>query len=252
MSLTTRLRAGRRHLVHRTGKRLLRWLGEVQGRHSAIATTPVIPNDAFDWVPLLEGSWQTIRAELDRVLEHPEDIPAFHQISPDQSRISKGDNWKTYGLFVMGQPVEDDCAQCPQTAALLTALPGLQNAWFSILAPHYHIPPHRGPTRALVRCHLALRVPQDRERCWLRVDDQVCLWREGEVLLFDDTYEHEVHNDTDERRVVLFIDVDRPMDRFGTWLNRSLLRLMQGSHYIKEPLRNLAAWKAAREGPADR
>src|SRR5690606_34295917 len=152
----------------------------------------------------LEAAWPAIRAEFDRVWTHPEDIPAFHQISPDQARISTGDNWKTYALYIFGQPVARNCAECPQTAAILAALPGLLNAWFSILAPGYHIPPHRGPTRALVRCHLGLRVPAARERCWIRVDDQVCQWREGECLLFDDTYEHEVRNDTPDYRAVLF------------------------------------------------
>ena len=131
---------------------------------------------------------------------------------------------------------------CPQTAALLARLPGLQNAWFSILAPHYHIPPHRGPTRAVVRAHLALKVPAQAQDCWIRVADERYSWREGEVVLFDDTYEHEVRNDTDETRVVLFIDVLRPMDRVGGWVNGALLALLRSSTYVKTPLRNLQQW----------
>ena len=41
--------------------------------------------------------------------QHPEDIPSFHQIAPDQARISKGTHWKTYALFIFGQPVADNC-----------------------------------------------------------------------------------------------------------------------------------------------
>lgn len=228
--------------MHSAGKRLLRGVNEFQARHSLIPSSPFLPADTFAWVAALEAATPAIRAEFDRVWLQPEDIPAFHQISPDQARISKGSSWKTYALAIFGQPVRENCAQCPDTAAVLAALPGLQNAWFSILAPGYHIPPHRGPTRALVRAHLGLRVPAARERCWIRVDHARYAWREGECVLFDDTYEHEVRNDTGEYRAVLFLDIDRPMDRLGRCFNRGLLRLMQATHYVKDPLRNLAEW----------
>ena len=240
-----------RALVHRLGKAFLRAITDFQGRHSLIPSSPVLPSETFDWSPRLAAGTDKIRREFDAIWQHPEDIPAFHQISPDQARISKGTSWKTYGLYIFGQPVADNCRACPHTAALLASLPGLLNAWFSILAPGYHIPAHRGPTRAMVRCHLGLRVPVDYRRCWIRVDQEILNWREGELLLFDDTYEHEVRNDTDEFRAVLFIDIDRPMDRVGTWFNQFVLSLMQTTHYVQDPLRNLADWNrrvAARRG----
>ena len=238
-----------RRLVIQSGKHLLRKVGELQARHSRVPVTPVLPNEAFPWVADLEAQWRQIRAELDGVLVRPDEIPAFHQISPDQHRISKGDNWKTFAFYVFGNRVDDNCARCPATAALLDRLPDLQNAWFSILAPRYHIPPHRGPTRAVIRCHLGLIVPSDRERCWLRVDREICHWQEGRCLVFDDTYEHEVKNDTDEVRVVLFLDFDRPMDAFGRLFNRLLIAAIRGSAYVKDPLKNLAEWNARRARP---
>lgn len=234
----------KRDLVHRMGKRFLRSIAEFQGRHSLIPTTPSLAGATFDWVPQLEAATPLIREEFEHVWLHPEDIPAFHQISPDQARISKGTSWKTYALYIFAQPITENCSVCPQTAAALAHLPGLVNAWFSILAPGYHIPPHRGPTRALVRCHLGLRVPAVADQCWIRVDDEIHHWREGECLLFDDTYEHEVRNNTTEYRAVLFLDIDRPMDRLGTRFNRAILRLMQATHYVKDPLKNLAEWNA--------
>lgn len=241
----------RRKLVIRSGKHFLRWLGRFQARHSRVPATPVLSNEIFDWVPMLETATPQIQQELEGVLRKPEDIPAFHQLSPDQKKISKEDNWKTFALNVFGQPVSENCAQCPETASVIAAIPGVQNAFFSILAPQYHIPPHKGPTRALIRCHLALVVPRDADQCWLRVDDERCHWREGEVLLFDDTYEHEVYNNTDEQRVVLFMDIDRPMNWLGSFVNGALLRLLKMSTYVKTPMRNLARWnrdKAAEKG----
>ncbi|MEM7220280.1 MAG: aspartyl/asparaginyl beta-hydroxylase domain-containing protein [Pseudomonadota bacterium] len=231
-----------RRLVVNAGKHFLRALGEFQARHSLVATTPFLPREQFPWADQFEAEWRKVRDELDGVLTRPQDIPAFHQLSPDQARISKGDNWKTYPFYVFGKRLDDNCAVCPQTTALLEGLPGLQNAWFSILAPRYHIPPHKGPTRGVVRVHLALRVPEDREACWIRVDDERYAWREGEIVMFDDTYEHEVRNDTDDRRAVLFIDVERPMDRLGGFVNRALLALVRSSTYVSKPLANLREW----------
>ena len=94
----------------------------------------------------------------------------------------------------------------------------------------------------MVRAHLGLIVPKDRERLWIRVDDQILHWDEGKVILFDDSYEHEVRNDTDELRAVLFIDIDRPMDKVGTAVNKLLFSLIKASPYVKQPLKNLANW----------
>ena len=232
----------RRGMVHRIGKKFLSFIRDYQGRHSRISTEAILPNELFAWVSDLETMTPHIREEFERVWRRPDDIPSFHEISPDQARISAGNYWKTYAFYVFGHQIATNCLACPRTTAALANVPGIQNAWFSILAPGYHIPPHRGPTRALVRCHLGLRVPAQASDCWIRVSDQRCHWHEGQCLVFDDTYEHEVHNETQEYRAVLFIDFDRPMDWLGTYLNRGILWLMQGTHYVKDPLRNLSAW----------
>lgn len=93
-----------------------------------------------------------------------------------------------------------------------------------------------------MRAHLGLIVPKDRDKLWIRVDDQILHWDEGKVILFDDSYEHEVRNDTDELRAVLFLDVDRPMDKVGTVVNKLLFSLIKASPYVKQPLKNLANW----------
>jgi len=231
-----------RRLAVKVGKHFLRWMGDFQARHSLVSTDPVIPTAGFGWVPELEASWRDIRAELEALLTAPDDIPCFHQISPDQSRISKGNDWKTFGFFMYGHRVDENCRRCPKTTAALERLPGMRSAMFSILAPGYHIPAHRGPTRGVIRAHLGLIVPREADKVWIRVGDRIIHWAEGKVVLFDDFYDHEVRNDTNERRAVLFIDVERPMDRIGTLVNRAILRLIGASTYVKRPLQNLAAW----------
>ncbi|MBT0728199.1 aspartyl/asparaginyl beta-hydroxylase domain-containing protein [Rosenbergiella australiborealis] len=225
------------------GKKILRWSGEFEARHSLIPSTPKIDNQYFPWVTELENTFPQIREELLELLKYPEKIPAFHQISPDQQRISKGSSWKTFGMYVFGERIDENCRLCPHTDAALAAIPNMRTAMFSILQPHYHIVPHRGPSRAVVRVHLGLIVPKDQpEKLWIRVDNQRLHWEEGKVIIFDDFYEHEVRNDTDELRAVLFIDVDRPMDKLGTWVNKLLFALIKASPYVKQPLKNLAKW----------
>ena len=90
-------------------------------------------------------------------------------------------------------------------------IPGMTTAMFSILSPRKHILDHRGPYKGVLRYHLGLIVPEDAERCRIRVGEDVRHWEEGKSMIFDDTFNHEVWNDTDETRVVLFVDVLRPL-----------------------------------------
>ena len=224
------------------GRRFLLWNNKFQSDHSLIPTTPKIDNETFDWVSTLEDNWLDIRRELDFLLKNPHKIPSFHQISPDQKRISTGDNWKTFGLYVYGERVEENCRLCPETDRIISSIPSIRTAMFSILQPNFHIVPHKGPTRAVVRAHLGLIVPEPKEKLWIRVDDQYLHWEEGKVICFDDSYEHEVRNDTEQLRAVLFLDVERPMDKTGTILNRMLFSAIKASPYIKKPLKNIKKW----------
>ncbi len=233
-----------RSLVHQCGKQLLRYCGEFQGNHSLLPCTPFIENSYFKCTKDLEENWGQIYNEFKYVWRNPSEIPSFHEISPDQKRISKGKKWKTFALFIFGNEVEENCNLCPDTTKILRGINGLQNAWFSILAPGYKIPPHRGPTRALIRCHLGLLIPSDKQSCWIRVDRQKKHWEAGSCMFFDDTFEHEVENNTEEYRAVLFVDLDRPMDRVGSIFNKFLLTVIQSSHYVKDPLKNLKKWNA--------
>ena len=234
--------ATKRKLIHIIGKRFLRLIANVQNQCSIVPTSPFLPNETFSWISALEDHFPKIKKEFDEVWKDPSKIPAFHQMSPDQARISKEDYWKTYAFFIFGNAVIENCSKCIQTAEVLNKIPNLQNAWFSILAPKYHIPPHRGPTKALIRCHLGLKVPGDVNSCWIRVDNEVRGWSEGQCILFDDTFEHEVQNDTSEYRAVLFIDVERPMNRIGQLINTLVLNMMKATRYVKDPLSNIKKW----------
>src|SRR5262249_44531107 len=129
------LRQARRRAVKRNGRRLINALARFVSRQGLVADQPVYDAGDFPFLAPLEAHWMEIRAELDQLLRDRANLPAFHQISPDQRYISKGDHWKVFILFGFGLPVGPNCARCPRTARLLSTVPTLQSAWFSILGP---------------------------------------------------------------------------------------------------------------------
>ena len=193
------------------GEWLLDRLDRLVARASRLGNPPFFSNRDFLWSYGMEANWRTIRTELDEVLRYRDELPNFQDISTDQESITDDDRWKTYFLYGFGFRSDSNCARCPETARLVESIPGMKTAMFSILSPRKHIPDHCGPYKGIVRYHLALKVPEPRDRCRIRVGDEIVTWEEGRSLIFDDTYEHEVWNDTDGERVVLFVDVVRPL-----------------------------------------
>jgi aspartate beta-hydroxylase len=146
-------------------------------------------------------------------------------------------HWNVCYLQLHGMDFEGNLAKCPQTAAALSAIPrSYRHAFFSALAPDTHVYKHHGPTNKKLRCHLPLRVPAaavaaggegssvdaadagaapprtaPSPTCWLRVADQVLTLREGQAVVFDDSFEHEACNEhPDLPRVVLVVDFWHP------------------------------------------
>lgn len=202
---------------------------------------------AFPWTQSLEANWTAIRAELEDILEHREALPNFQDISEDQTAITTDNRWKTYFLYGFGYKAEKNCARCPETTRLIEQVPGMKTAFFSILSPGKHIPPHRGPYKGVMRYHLGLKVPEPTERCRIRVGDEVRHWEEGRSLIFDDTHEHEVWNDTDGERVVLFMDVVRPLDPPMNVINELILRLIRLSPFVQNAKQNQEQWEQRME-----
>ena len=233
-------RQKRRRWVKKFGKRAIRTLAAFLGKQSTVGDKPVFRTEDFDWAVKLEQNWDVIRRELDGVLADHDELPNFHDISPDQAKISKGDSWKTFILFGFGFKAEKNCIRCPETTRVLESIPKLRTAFFSILSPGYQIPHHRGVTKGVIRGHLALVVPEDRANCYIRVDTENCHWEQGKCLVFDDTYDHEVFNDTPDRRVVLLLDVDRPMRFWGRVINKAFMTVIRWTAYVQDAKKNMA------------
>ena len=150
---------------------------------------------------------------------------------------------KAFFFFAYGLTAEPNCRRCPETARLLKSVPGIKTAFFSILKPHAHIPEHCGAYKGVIRYHLGMIVPKPEEACRIKVGGQTAHWREGEGIFFDDTFPHEVWNDTDGLRVVLLMDVVRPLRFPISLLNAFIIRLIAASPFIQDAARNYEQWE---------
>jgi ornithine lipid ester-linked acyl 2-hydroxylase len=207
--------------------------------------------ESFPWVPEVEAEWPVIRKELEAVMARREDIPNFQDISEAQKVLTEGEQWKTFWFCAYGENAKGNCARCPETMRVLKKIPGMTSAMFSILSPRKHIPEHRGMYKGVLRYHLGLIIPGPEGSCRIRVGDEVGTWREGKSLIFDDSHPHEVWNDCDSYRVVLFVDFLRPVFFPASLLNRMIIWMISRTSSITEPMDRIREKaRAAEKAPA--
>jgi aspartyl/asparaginyl beta-hydroxylase (cupin superfamily) len=225
------------------GERVLAPVERFIGRRSLVGDATFFPLESFPWVAHIEESWQVIREEAERLLDHQADLANFQDISKDQIEITDDDRWKTFFLYGYGFEAKLGVEMCPRTAALMREIPGMTTAMISILSPRKHILDHRGPYKGVLRYHLGLIVPEEAEACRIRVGEDIRHWQEGRSMIFDDTFNHEVWNDTDETRVVLFVDVLRPLPFPESAINRAIVKVIGYSPFVLDAKRNQEAWE---------
>jgi aspartyl/asparaginyl beta-hydroxylase (cupin superfamily) len=203
------------------------------------------PNNAFfdassfPWVKTLESSYPQIKKELSSLLKSNKSIPDFTKLSEEQKRIVPDEKWKTFIFCVYGKYVAKNRGLCPMTSSAIRNIPGIRFAMFSILEPGTHISRHRGPYKGVLRCHLALVVPQNEKLCAIQVNGETRFWEEGKTLVFDDTLEHEAWNNSDELRAVLFVDFERALPFWLIPMNKSMLWLIRISPFARNILANI-------------
>ena len=227
---------------------LLRWGKHLRGAFdrliaasSLVPNTPVLDMRAFPWTAALRADWEAIRDEALTAIGTQPGAPSLAAISPDHRAIAPLGKWRSLFLWGYGYRVDENLARCPRTSRLIEQVPGLNSAIFSILAPGTHIPAHRGVTKGLITCHVGLVVPRDGD-VRMRIGSRVVRWAEGETLVFDDTYDHEVWNDSAHTRIVLLIQFRRPLRNPGRWIADTLIGVLRRSAFVQEARANLRRW----------
>lgn len=162
-----------------------------------------------------------IQTEYQQARAHILQLPQYHEVDPGEVEISQAceKRWNVMMLHLLGYEMTEFHQLFPTTFQLLHEIPGLIQAFFSVLDPGKSIPLHEGPYRGYLRYHLGIQIPRANPPSII-VNNQPYTWREGEAVLFDDSWPHEVRNHSHEPRTVLIIDMLRPLPFIPQLLNR--------------------------------
>ncbi|XP_006237922.1 aspartyl/asparaginyl beta-hydroxylase isoform X2 [Rattus norvegicus] len=159
-------------------------------------------------VKSLERNWKLIRDEGLMVMDKAKGL----FLPEDENLREKGD-WSQFTLWQQGRKNENACKGAPKTCTLLekfSETTGCRRGQikYSIMHPGTHVWPHTGPTNCRLRMHLGLVIPK--EGCKIRCANETRSWEEGKVLIFDDSFEHEVWQDASSFRLIFIVDVWHP------------------------------------------
>jgi len=173
--------------------------------------------EEFDWIADFERETPALLAELQAVLADGQDFAPYVQTSPDRPRpanpLADKADWGAWYHWRYGEPTQEALDRCQSTLSVMdhAPIPRIAKrspmALWSLLKPSAHIQPHHGLLNTRLICHLPLIAPED---CSLRVGASTRPWRTGEMLIFDDSVEHEAWNHSAETRVVLLFEIWRP------------------------------------------
>uniref|UniRef100_A0A665VFN7 Uncharacterized protein n=1 Tax=Echeneis naucrates TaxID=173247 RepID=A0A665VFN7_ECHNA len=162
----------------------------------------------MDLVKMLERNWRTIRDEALAVMDQSTGL-----FIPEEENLREKGEWGQYTLWQQGRIVGNSCQGVPKTCSLLERYPEATackrgQIKFSVMQPNTHVWPHTGPTNCRLRMHLGLVIPK--QGCRIRCTNQTREWEEGKVLIFDDSFEHEVWQEADSYRLIFIVDVWHP------------------------------------------
>lgn len=193
---------------------------------SRVPNKPYLSPDEFPEMRKLTENWEVIRAEALRLREAGS-IKRSEQYNDVGFNSFFKTGWKRFYLkwYDEAHPSADEV--CPQTTALLREIPSVKAAMFAELPPGSRLVRHRDPYAGSLRYHLGLVTPND-EGCFIEVDGQRYSWKDGEAVVFDETYIHYAENTTQHDRVILFCDVERPLkyrwaQAFNRWFSRNVM-----------------------------
>ena len=190
---------------------------------SRVPRTPYLSPDLFPDLKPLAAHWQTIRDEA-IALSTAGAIRASAALDDVGFNSFFKTGWKRFYLKWYDDAHPSAATLCPQTTALLRAIPSVKAAMFAELPPNGRLVRHRDPYAGSLRYHLGLRTPAD-PACYIDVDGERYFWKDGEPVLFDETFIHYAENRTDCNRIILFCDIERPMRfRWAAAVNHFLAR----------------------------
>ncbi|HLR17437.1 MAG TPA: aspartyl/asparaginyl beta-hydroxylase domain-containing protein [Alcanivoracaceae bacterium] len=181
---------------------------------SKVPLQPIVPQRFFPELSVLSDNWETIRDEALALyqmghIKAKDDLPA--------SSFYKNGRWVSFYLKVYDSDIPSARELAPKTLALIEQVPNMNLALFAVLMPGKKLNDHHDPFAFTLRYSLGLSTPNSDE-CGIQIDQEDYKWKDGESVLFDETYLHNAYNDTDTPRLILMTDIDRPLK--WAWLQK--------------------------------
>lgn len=206
---------------------------------SGVPNRPFLDVRRFPELDRLRDNWQVIRDEGLKLFDEGY-IRAAASYNDLGFNSFFRTGWKRFYLKWYDQPLPSAHALCPKTVALVQAIPNIHGAMFAVLPPGGRLVRHRDPYAGSLRYHLGLVTP-NAETCRIFVDGEPYFWKDGEDVLFDETFIHYAENKSDVTRLILFCDVERPltnpiMTRLNHFLANTLVRASKTQNVEGEPV----------------
>ncbi|MBE8715713.1 aspartyl/asparaginyl beta-hydroxylase domain-containing protein [Cellvibrio sp. KB43] len=192
---------------------------------SGVKNTAYLKTEDFPELNVLQENWQIIRDEALN-LHSAERISASKDLDDLGFNSFFRTGWKRFYLKWYGSSLPSAEALCPKTVALINAIPNVKGAMFTMLPPGARLGAHRDPYAGSLRYHLGLSTPESPD-CFINVDGTDYAWKDGEAVMFDETFIHYAENKTDKNRIILFVDIKRPTRFFLVdWINEIFSRVV--------------------------
>lgn len=193
---------------------------------SRLPNRPYLRTEDFPDLAPLQAHWQEIREEGLALMQQGE-IKRSDQFNDVGFNSFFKTGWKRFYLKWYGEHHPSATKLCPRTTELLSQIGTVKAAMFAELPPGSKLVRHRDPYAGSYRYHLGLDTPND-PGCHINVDGQSYYWRDGEAVMFDETYIHYAENTTQSNRLILFCDIERPLKyrwaaAFNRWFSRNVM-----------------------------
>ena len=194
---------------------------------SDVPNKPILTTQEFPELKVLRENWEIIRDE------------SLALAKSGHINVSTGTNdlafnsffrtgWKRFYLKWYDDFLPSAQTHCPKTVELLKNTPNINAAMFASLPPGARLSAHRDPYAGSLRYHLGLKTP-NAENCLINIDGESYSWRDGEDILFDETYIHFAENNSQDQRIILFCDIQRPLkikllDKLSRFISQHIIK----------------------------
>lgn len=160
-------------------------------------------------------------------------------LSDEQKLLNKDKKWKSVFLFGYSHFNDKELINFPKTAELIRKhRDKITLVMFSTTEAGKHIPAHNGNNHGVLRVQLGIDI-SDPQGCVLRVENKKIRLKEKEIFIFDDTFEHELINDSQSNRTVLIIDYYKPLPFFYHFLNKNKIAGIAKSDYVQSVINKI-------------